>query len=214
MHRTSLFAVTAISLISTGLIAGAIGIPASRAKDPNTPAVRFDADVQWQRRLDDSGLKLQPVSEYTDIAVCGVVIRQNQRGRAIFQPAMIVRNDGTKCSLSSPNLTGETSIGTFTWPAGKMRSQELSSAWSPTPPDDSVTLPAYSDVLILFTGLPPEIYKSESFVEASKTITQDSTLVVRSSRLNLRIDSVEAEVNQLRWVVVPQEVCSLTPYTY
>lgn len=215
MRRPFALAVTAVSLISIAFLAHALANPGKGATS-RSPA-KFDADAQWEQRLRDNNLTFQPVSGRPRISICVVVLQRpafGSSGRSICQPALIVRNKGLRCRMSSAQLSGETGLSKFTWPVEKMRTQDLKSQWKPSPPSDAVELSQDSRTLILFTGLPPEIYKSNSFSKAMKTITHTTPLNVQSSELRVKIDSVDAQVANPSWVVVPHQVLSFMPYTY
>ena len=121
------------------------------------PTQQFDTDAQWDILLKGAKINFVPLSGQSDLTVCVVILRQQMRGHVLSQPAMIIRNSGPKCRLSSVKLSGKTDLGSFALHPETLRSQKLHSSWLPTKPSDEVDLPADSDVLVLLDSLPSEI---------------------------------------------------------
>lgn len=178
------------------------------------PTQQFDTDAQWDIQLKGAKINFVPVSGQSHLSVCVVILRQQMRGHVFSQPAMIIHNSGPKCRLSSIKLSGKTDLGSFALLPETLRSQKIHSPWIPTQPSDVVDLPADSDVLVLVGSLPSEVYKSEAFTEALKTITESTIIDVASSKLQLDVDSTAVSADDVTWVVVPDQVLGFMPYSY
>ena len=178
------------------------------------PTQQFDTDAQWDIQLKGAKINFVPVSGQSHLSVCVVILRQQMRGHVFSQPAMIIRNGGPKCRLSSTKLSGKTDLGLFALLPETLRSQQIHSPWLPTQPSDVVDLPADSDMLVLLGSLPSEIYKSDPFTEAMKTITESTIIDVTSSKLLLDVDSTAVSADNVTWVVVPEQVLRFMPYSF
>jgi hypothetical protein len=171
------------------------------------------ARTAYESQLNNMGLTYHNVPGKSGLSVCFAILRGQSRGGSYIQPALLVRNDGTECRLSSIEFSAATETSDFKYRVDRMTQRPFKSHTFKQI-DHEVVITANSETLVFLSSPLPNVFSQSNSFNAAVAATGPAEIDFVNSALRFSADGEHIEIPGVKWIVAPGEELGLLFLTF